>query len=81
MMFRLSKSFRKISKKTFLVESFEYILATLNSQSEIKQKKGSTTTRYFLEKFLTMDNSDKSEIAASNVIQFLTTTVSFSILL
>ena len=75
---------RKISKKTFLVESFWYIISTLSSQSVIGPKEG-LYHRYFPEKFSKMDKwtaaSEQSKIAACNVIRFLTINFFFGILL
>ena len=70
------RNFRKISKKTFLVESFQYIIATLNSQRR-------TLTPVFSGKvfengWLWMAASEQSETAACNVIWFLTIKISSS---
>ena len=54
MIFRRSERFRKISKKTFLVESLQYIIAVFNSQSVIWPKE-ELYHRYFMEKFLKMN--------------------------
>ena len=49
MIFKRSEIFRKISKKTFLVEAFYYVITTLNSQSVIWPEEG-IYHRFFLEK-------------------------------
>ena len=54
MIFRHFESFLWVSKETFLVESFEYIITTLNSQSVVWPKEG-LYHRYFKEKSSEMD--------------------------
>ena len=50
-LFKRSENSRKISEKTFLVESFKYIIATLNSQSVIWPNEA-LSYRFFLDNFL-----------------------------
>ena len=71
MIFRRLESFRKIFKKTLLLESIEYKIATLNSQPVIRFNEG-LYHRQFLVKF--------SKIAAFNVLRFLTIKISFGTL-